>query len=210
MAPSAPTLALPPELLVVPEEAREKVRAALLELRRTGGRVTVNAVQKLAGVKRDTAAAVLALHRERPLPLDVAWVVPPAPPAAPSAPAAAPGASEALEDLARAIESADTAKRLGECSGRAASLALRGVLDPNLARVVRDLVQERRRSVGDALDQEPPPEDPRTFLLASEGAMRLARAFDRIMSAERRDRIEGLVAQEFEADRAEPPPGSVT
>ena len=192
-------MSLPHEALAVPAEQRERVRAALLELRRTGGKVTLSALQRQSGVKRQLVSTLLALHREGRLSLDVPWTD------APPAPAPAQGADDELEALALAVESADSPRLLSEAAGRVAALALRGRLNPAIARVLRDLIQERRRGVAEARDVETPPDDGLRIARASEAAMKLVRAFDSMVNGWRREWLLLAAAEHLEADAVEFP-----
>lgn len=189
-------MSLPLEALAVPEEGREKIRAALLELRRAGADVTLSAVQRTSGVKRAHVSVMVGLHRKG-LTIDAPWTD--APPAPTPAPSAATGDLE-LEALALAIEAADSAKLLSEAAGKVARFALQGRLDPAIARVLRDLIQERRRGVADARQAEPPEPDEHRMLLASAEAVQVARAFDYLCNGWRRRWVEEALAAHLNAD----------
>lgn len=195
-------MSLPHEALAVPEEQRERVRAALIELRRTGAKVTLAAVQKASGVKRQLVSKLLGLHRDGRLSLDAPWTDAPAP----AAPAQdGPSGDDELEGLALAVESADSPRLLSEAAGRVAALALRGRLNPAIARVLRDLIQERRRGVAEAREVEAPPDDGMRIARASEGAMKLVRAFDSMVNGWRREWLLLAAAEHLEADVLEFP-----
>ncbi len=188
----------------VPEDLRERLRAALLDARREGRNVTVRWLRE-AAAPCDTVRAglVLRLYRDGKMPpLEQPWTDAPPAAQAPEARAAADPGDE-LEALAGAVAAATTPRAISEVAGQVAALVARGQVAPAVGRVLRDLLAERRRGVAEARAVEPPPEDPTAHALVTRDALDVARAVDYIISDERRARVVALVAAELRADLIE-------
>lgn len=186
------------EVLAVPAERREAIRAAALRLERGGKKVTNRAVLGIVGGKAASASAVLKAWRAGFLDLAQPWGL---------ELERHPGTGEAaaVADLLQQIRTAAGPGDLARVCQTAAELAVAGLLTDSKAKTVRDLVTEQRRALADAVKIEPPKEDPTKILLASAEAMEAARAVDFLICDERRDRVLGMIAAELAADRAETP-----
>lgn len=130
--------------------------------------------------------------------------VPPAPQARAKPKPDAPEVGE-VELLVQRIASAETAEDLVQIAKESAGLTTRGLISPSVARTLKSLLSETRLSLKLRQETEPPKEDPRSLLLASEEAMRIARTYDWIVSDRRRARIMRYVLDELEEDRDETP-----
>jgi hypothetical protein len=181
------------QVLAVSAERREQIRAAVLRLERAGKRPTNRAVLAIVGGKAASASAVLKAWR--------AGLLDPAQPwgleleRQPDT-----GEAAAVGDLLEQIRSAAGPGDLARVCRVAAELAVAGLLTDSKAKVVRDLAQEQRRALADAIKTEPPPEDPTRLLLASAEALEAARAVDLICCDQRRDALLAHIAEQLELD----------
>lgn len=98
--------------------------------------------------------------------------------------------------LRRAITDGDRERAALELAAQVAS----GEVTDSQARAIQSALGEARHAAQKKRENEPPPEDPTKFLLASAEAMKAARAIDWIVDDERRDRVLAIVAAELEAD----------
>ena len=204
-----------------PEEARhispESLDKALIAIGRLlerapgarsskrGGPLTVAKVRKEAGVEIEAARFALAHWRAGDLDLEDRFDAKP-PPAAPAAPAGDQGDPNkpCLSTMIREAKTdGDREAVLTECAARVPDP--NDPLDEKAANSIRALLDEARKAAHAKREVEPPPEDPTTFLLASEEAMQAARALDWMVDDDRRARVLTYIAEELEADRTEHP-----
>ncbi len=135
----------------VSPEAREKVRATLLEFKREGRPVKNRAVRDAAGVDTNAVSYTLAAWRADLLDLGVSWLNLDAPAPVPSVatPAAGGVPDPTLETLLAAVDAATSPAATSEVSRLVARLVVLGQLDGTAARIVLDAVTETRRGVMD-------------------------------------------------------------
>lgn len=190
------------EVLAVPPERREQIREAVAALEKTGSRVSVRAVKKIAKGDSNALALVLRAYREGLLDSSKSWGVE-LDQAQNGQPPSDQGAD--VEQLIARVRTAAGPGDLVEVSRLALELSAAGTISEARARVIRDLAQEQRRAMADARLVEPPPEDPSRYLLASEEAMQAARALDWMVCDDRRARVLTYIAEELELDRIEHP-----
>lgn len=202
----------------VPDEAREKLRRAVARLNRDGKAVTVGGVQVRAETSRARATLARRLYKAGVLPDPGtadggvgAWsrrAESGGVGADAGEPDGAPrvkGETELRLEFAEAVLAATSDEERARLQHRLAHLIALGVYGHQEANAIRQSLntatahnREARNAPGD--------EARASRVYAGPDSYGLVRAFDGIVSDERRARILRLVADEFQADLAEHPP----
>lgn len=206
-------------------ERRERVRLALVELRRQGAKVTINAVQRVAGGDRNAIAALVAASREGILPpIDDPWdrlagerapggaTGAPVPAPAQGAPAASPAPAspaqgappEATLDALLAALAAPPAPGPSPIPAMVAQLVATGAISNAVARTLLDSERERRQAAKAAQGAQASSAPPASALLVEVATVPLVQAFEGIADPERRERAMRLVLAIADEDRLDP------
>ena len=199
---------IPPEATKFKPANREKIRRAIARVAEDAVRpstklISVDKVMDAGASDRNGATKLLRLWRDGALSVADAWDDPPARPASSSGDS--PGEDSPREQLAKKIREAVTDGDREAVVQELAALVAAGTIPPDEAAQIKGALAEARLAADAKRSNEPPPEDPRTLLLASPEAMQAARAIDWLVDDARRDRVLALVAAELEADRAQHP-----
>lgn len=197
----------------VPDDARERMRVAVARLNRREERVTISALQKIAGVNRNSASLAARLYKAHVLPDPGtpqkgvgAWSK-----RAESGDSAGAGLDAvAVEaklraEFAEAVLAASSDEERARLQHRLAHLIALGVYGHQEANAIRQSLntatahnREARNAPGDEARE--------SRVYAGPDSYALVRAFDGIVCDERRTRILRYVADEFQADLVEHPP----
>lgn len=207
--------AIPPEVLEVPQGARERVRAEVLRRQRAGEPVTNRAVREAcAPAGANHVALLLRLVHGGDLDPREPWVVHTAPPPAPAPRRARRKRDEDQDEgpvgvdpegLARDILAARSHEELQElCQGCAAEVA-RGRLEPRAANALTGLLTEARQNQVQVVRQQPEEPETERALLANPEAYELLADYEAIVSDDRRAAVRAHVAAEAAQDRLEHP-----
>lgn len=189
----------------ITNEVREKVRRAVAMIERRGESVSNRSVRPLAGVDTKVCATLLRLYKKGDLPDPGtekggvgAWR------------SASRSSSEGDDEdrrscYAAALRAATTDEERGRLQHELAALTSEGVFTSAEAQAIR---QALAGAMGhDKAAREAPDEEARRQrVVAGPEAYALVRAFEGIVSDERRERVLRFVASEFSADLAEHPP----
>lgn len=200
---------IPKEALKFKGATREKVRAAIVRVLEEGARKSTKAISvaKVRGAgsgDQNATTELLRLWRAGWSAAD-SWEDQPA--------AAGGGDAEDLER--RRAEARDKLEGMispGMTDGEREAVAHEVIrqlaarlIDPEVAKVIQSHLGEARQQAEKRRKNEPPPEDPTRILLASEVAMKAARAIDLYVSDARRERVLAFLGAELEADALEHP-----
>ncbi len=213
--------AIPPEVLEVPQGARERVRAEVLRRQRAGEPVTNRAVREAcAPAGANHVALLLRLVHAGDLDPREPWVVHATPakaaPAAPRAPRRRSRKRDENEDheapvgvdpegLARDILAARSHEELQELCQRCAAEVARGRLEPRAANALTGLLTEARQNQVQVVRQQPEEPETERALLANPEAYELLADYEAIVSDVRREAVRAHVAAEAAQDRLEHP-----
>lgn len=207
---------LPPAAEAIKSPQREKIRRGILALAESRlGEYTLADVRERARCDARAVSTLVRLYRagkmpplcepwgeDGPVPRRPATKPPkggsPAPP-----PAGDRGPDPRVAELVDEIDAAEDPKALAGVARRVTRMLALGQLANEVARALRDLIQEQRQGLKDARAIEPPTDPGRTALV-SESALELARAYDYLVSPARRERAQAVLAELLEEDLAEP------
>jgi hypothetical protein len=198
---------LPAKMLAYGPEVREQARRAIAKvcedvIREAGKKyITVEKVKAAGSRSQNGTNTMLGLWRTGEVSVADSWGDPPKP----AEPAAAEKSAARSDELLSKIEAAENPRAISEVAREVMRLVARGDLEAGDGRVILDAAREQRNGLEQARELEPPPEDPRKLLLAGASAMDAARALDRFVDLERRDRVLAFIAAEVEADRISHP-----
>lgn len=200
---------IPKELEKFKGPTREKVRHALLrtietqELRESTKAVSIAKVRTNGGGDQNAITECLRAWRAGQLSIGEPWDTP--------QPRAAEAAAEEDEREAAETKLAEMISAAATDGDREAvglevmrQLAL-GLISEKDGKALQALLGEIRQTAQKKRENEPPPEDPTRLLLASEVAMKAARAVDLMVSDARRERVLAFIAAELEGDAVEHP-----
>lgn len=197
------------EWRAVSDEIRERLRVAVARLQRREERVTISATQQIAGAQRKVVALAVRLYKAGVLPDpgtpkggEGAWsrrVLEGTDEAGP----ADTGDPRAL--FAAALRAAQTDEQRAQLQHELAALVAAGIYSHQEANAIRQALASAT-SHGREARNAPDEEARRQRVYAGADAYALVRAYDGIVSDERRERILRMVAAEFAADLEEHPP----
>lgn len=205
----------PADWLAIAPEERERIRCALLELRRERKPVTVRALRLLARAKQNRVACALRHYRDNRLPpLEQRWDVLAGAPASPprteaqEAPRAATASQAvpagsglgAVAGLAQQVRAARTLEALAELANEIGAKLADGELDYARARAMRDLLQEQRIGLAEAAKRVDGALEEELLPCTQEGAQ-LVLAFEAIETESTRAELLELVRGRLEAER---------
>ena len=188
----------------IKDDFRENARRAVAMLINRDQKVTLAAVQKIAGGNRAKLSALLKAYRAKDLPTPGGvktgkgrWAQAKES-AGSSGSAPSSGTPEAEQELRELIRQAETPDEVKEVIRRVTAAVATKQLTPAQGQAIKALLTEERQ-------REAPTSDPTRVQLTSSRAMRIARVVDLILDDDRVDQIEAFVEEQFAAHLEDTP-----
>lgn len=194
-------MTIPAEVLAIPPDLREKVRARIGTLEANNQPVNNRTIKKLGGGGSGPVAALLRAYKAGTLKLGQSWGVELE--AQKIAEVMQDGDPATLATLVVEIRNAETPGDLVEVSKQTVELNLLGMVSDARAKAIKALITEQRLSM-DAQAKIPTDDPEKLYLLSEDGAL-LVSVFERIVSDERRARALVALGELLEEDVRELP-----